>query len=376
MTAAHDLVLVGGGLQSCLVALAALHRAPDTRLVIIEQAAALGGNHHWSFHAGDLPAEADAWVGPLIEQRWPDYDVFFPTYQRTVDAPYATITSTGLDTVVRAMVARAPNAQLMLGRRVERIDADAVTLEDGERVTGATIVDARGPERTPKGASAYQKFVGLTLRVSGTVPTRPVVMDARVDQGRGLRFMYVLPFADRVLIEDTYYDTTPSLDHERLRANILAYAEAHGMHVDEVLDEEHGVLPLPLERGETPCFAQPLRAGYAGGWLQPTTGYSFPVAVRLAMALTRADARAAVTELARRHDDQASFLRRLNRWLFRGIAPEHRWRLFAKFYRLPEDLIARFYAMEMGALERWRIVAGAPPKGMRVRELVRAAADA
>lgn len=374
----YDLVLAGGGLQSALIALATLHAHPARRIAIIEQDEKLGGQHHWSFHAGDLPDIARPWAEPLIAHTWPDYEVCFPTYTRRLDAPYATITSERLDRVVREVFAKAEHATIICGRRVAQVGANHVVLDDGERIEGELVVDARGPQATsPTPNLAYQKFLGLTLRVAGRMPERPIIMDTRVPQDRGLRFVYVLPLtADRVLIEDTYYDTSPVLDRAALRANILDYASALGLNVLEVVGEEHGVLPLPLELTVTPTFAKPLVAGYAGGWLQPTTGYSFPIAVRLALALASSDAETAVRELAAHHATQAPFLRRLNRWLFRGIAPEHRWGLFAKFYRLPTDFIARFYAMELGHLERWRIIAGTPPKGMRVREIIRAVGEA
>ena len=372
----YDVVLAGGGLSNGLVMLALLHAGRGRRIAIVEQGQKLGGNHHWSFHAADVPAAARPWVEPLIAHRWPSYDVCFPAFERRVDSPYATVTSAAFDAEVRR-AAQAAGATVLLGTRIESVNADHVLLGDGTRLNGALVVDGRGPEARPAPCVAYQKFLGLTLRVSGDIPKVPIVMDARVPQDQGLRFVYLLPLGDdRVLIEDTYYDESPALERTILRANVLDYARARGLKVLDVLGSEHGVLPLPLERTTTPRMNRPLVAGYAGGWLQPTTGYSFPVAVRLAMALASSDPDAAVAELATRHDEQAVFLRRLNRWLFRGIAPEHRWRLFAKFYRLPEDVMARFYAMELGPLERWRIVAGVPPRGMRVRELLRAVGDA
>ncbi len=372
----YDVVLVGGGLSNGLIMLALLHANPRRRIAIVEQNERFGGNHHWSFHATDVPDGARTWVEPLIAHEWPSYDVCFPGFERHVQSPYATVTSSTLDAELRRAAAEASGADLIMGRRATSVTADQVTLDDGTQLTAKLVVDARGPESRAQTPVAYQKFLGLTLRVSGDVPRRPVVMDARVPQDRGLRFVYVLPLGDdRVLVEDTYYDESPTLERTLLRANVLDYARARGMNVLDVLGSEHGVLPLPLERGATPRIARPLVAGYAGGWLQPTTGYSFPVAVRLAMALASPEPDDSVAELAARHGEQAVFLRRLNRWLFRGIAPEHRWRLFAKFYRLPEDVMARFYAMELGPLERWRIVAGVPPRGMRVGELLRAVGD-
>ena len=55
------------------------------------------------------------------------------------------------------------------------------------------------------------------------------------------------------------------------------------------------------------------------------------------------------------------FYRMLNRMLFRAAAPQHRYRVLEHFYRLPEPVIARFYAGRTTALDKLRILSGRPP---------------
>jgi lycopene beta-cyclase len=47
--------------------------------------------------------------------------------------------------------------------------------------------------------------------------------------------------------------------------------------------------------------------------------------------------------------------------LFRAAKPSERWRVLERFYRLPEALIARFYADRLTLADRARILAGRPP---------------
>jgi lycopene beta-cyclase len=101
-------VLVGGGLQNGLLALALLARRPGARIALLEREASLGGNHTWSFHEGDVPEAARAWVEPLVARRWPSYEVRFPGLERTLRHAYATISSARLNAVVRARFAGAP----------------------------------------------------------------------------------------------------------------------------------------------------------------------------------------------------------------------------------------------------------------------------
>ena len=55
------------------------------------------------------------------------------------------------------------------------------------------------------------------------------------------------------------------------------------------------------------------------------------------------------------------FYRLLNRMLFRAAGPERRWRVFQRFYGLPEGVVRRFYAGRSTALDKARILAGKPP---------------
>jgi lycopene beta-cyclase len=51
----------------------------------------------------------------------------------------------------------------------------------------------------------------------------------------------------------------------------------------------------------------------------------------------------------------------LNRMMFRAAEPEHRYRVLQHFYRLPDDLVHRFYAGTTTMSDRVRILSGKPP---------------
>jgi lycopene beta-cyclase len=141
--------------------------------------------------------------------------------------------------------------------------------------------------------------------------------------------------------------------------------------VREVVREESGVLPLTMQSETAAERDGVLLGGYAGGWFHPTTGYTFPVALRLALHVSSLDARQVLTvgwrELVDRRRNQAAFLHVLNRMLFGAMIPTSRWTVFERFYRLPETTITRFYSMELGNLDRMRLVVGRPPAGLSLR---------
>jgi lycopene beta-cyclase len=108
-------------------------------------------------------------------------------------------------------------------------------------------------------------------------------------------------------------------------------------------------------------------AGARGGFVHPLTSYTLPFAVESALAIAAADDHSGerlatmLEERARRHWRATRFYRRLGAMLFGAAAPEHRWRVFARFYRLPEPLIERFYAGRSTLADRARILCGRPP---------------
>lgn len=365
MAVEADYAIVGGGLQAGLIALAVRARQPTARIALVERASHLGGNHTWCFHAEDLPADS-TWIEPLIAVRWDRYDVAFPNRRRTLASPYACVTSARLDHTVRPAI-----DHLVLGEPAIAIEEHRVITRDDE-IHATVVIDARGPAHLPPAQAGWQLFVGHELRVLDHGVERPLLIDATVPQVGGFRFVYVLPLdRDRLLVEDTLYADTPVLDLGAGRAAIAAYVTARGWAVEEVLREETGVLPLPLRYAIARPERSPLVAGYAGGWFHPVTGYSFPIAARLASAIASVPATElfgdGLARFAAAHEEQLDFACRLNRMLFRWFAPERRYHVLEHFYRLPEDVIGRFYALELTALDRARMFVGAPPRGMSWR---------
>jgi lycopene beta-cyclase len=250
------------------------------------------------------------------------------------------------------------------------VGATDVALRDGRTLRGKLVIDARGPSRTAFTPCGYQKFVGLELALAKPhTRARPMLMDARVAQTDGFRFFYVLPLSERrVLVEDTYFSDGPELAPEALREGILRYAAEHGYEVSDIVREERGVLPLPARGMGEAADRSPIVAGYAGGWFHPATGYSFPVALRLALHVAKTPAERLFAEdwqkLVAEHRAQFRYASLLNRMLFGAFRPNERWNALARFYRMPEDTIHRFYALAMTRGDRVRLLCGRPPRGI------------
>ncbi len=382
---ARDVVLVGGGLANCCIALALARFHPELRVTLVESSAEILGNHTWCFHEQDLGARTWSLLQPAVERIWPGYEVSFPDRHRQVSSAYGVITSERLRTVVQRLSDASLKHELVVKDPVASIEPHRVVLQSGREISAAWVIDARGPkveESTPDSPhtlasstvlppTLFQKFLGLELRLAEPSPREiPLLMDATVPQLDGFRFMYILPLEPRrVLIEDTYFSDSSALDEGALRERILSYARAKGYLVEAVIRQEVGVLPMPCRGRAYPEPSSPLCLGYAGGWFHPTTGYSLPLASRVAEVFTlKVDEwRPRLDDLRRLQANQFRFGAFLNRLLQEGFSPEQRWNAFSRFYGFDDRLIARFYALKMTHTDRLRLLCGRPPRGLSLK---------
>ncbi|NJS15383.1 MAG: lycopene beta-cyclase CrtY, partial [Sphingopyxis sp.] len=250
------------------------------------------------------------------------------------------------------------------------LDPKRVVLADQRSVAARHVLDARGSGDFSMLECGLQKFLGQRLTVAGGHGlTRPMVMDATVDQLDGYRFVYCLPFdAETVFVEDTYYADTRDLDPPALRQRIADYAAARGWQVKAIDGEEIGALPVVMG-GDFDQLWPPeddvARIGVRAGVFQATTGYSLPDAVRFAALLVEAidapDLPARLRAFAAEAWRRQRFYRMLDMMLFRAGEPAERYRILQRFYRLRPGLIERFYAGQSTSADKLRILSGKPP---------------
>lgn len=369
-----DVILVGGGLSGCLIVLLLAEYQPGKRVVIVEAGDRICGNHTWSFHQTDVSKQDFRHVEPLIGHVWPGQRVIFPSFERTLSTRYASIASKTLREAVYAL----QGLDIREKTPVASLHPSKVVLTNGKTLWAPCVIDARGFEPHAAIKLGYQKFLGQEVELAQAhSETLPTIMDARVAQRDGYRFVYVLPLSpSRLLIEDTRYSDGGDLDDSEFRDAIQAYAAKQGWVVRKVLREEHGVLPVTLAE-DVDLFWQERITGAApvglrAGLFQPTTGYSLPEAVRVAdiiandcHPLTTQTVLSAVYAHARKRARTQGFYRLLNRMLFQATEPEERYLVLQRFYRLPQGLIERFYAGNLTTGDKLRILVGKPPVPIR-----------
>lgn len=363
----HDVIIAGGGLAGGLIALRLRAFRPSLDILLLEAGPVLGGVHTWSCFESDLTPEIRDWLQPMISHSWAGYSVRFPGYERRLTTPYQSIASSRFAEHLH----RELGAAIRLNAPVADLEANIAMLADGTTLTAPLIIDARGPRSGPL-VLGWQKFLGQEVELAATHGLAgPIVMDATVDQLDGYRFLYSLPLSPtRLLIEDTRYSDGEALDKDALRADIAAYAGAQGWQIASLVREEDGVLPIALG-GDIAAWwdrsGSAASVGLRAALFHPVTGYSLPDAARLAdeiavlPRLDTASVRATVRQRSITAWQERGFYRLLNRMLFRACAPDQRYRVLARFYRLRQPLVERFYAASASLADKARILTGKPP---------------
>lgn len=187
------------------------------------------------------------------------------------------------------------------------------------------------------------------------------MMDFRWQEKGTTSFMYVLPVSStKALVEFTYF--SPALVEEwvyeeKIRAYLKAELKLDSYTVDET---EFGIIPMsdfPFERGSSPRV---IKIGTAGGWVKPSTGYSFKNGGRLSLKI--------VENLKSGLPPANLLFSRKHRWYDRllvdvlmkqnEIGPQ----LFSQMYRKNKvQQIFRFLDDETSLLEDIRIIASFSP---------------
>ena len=368
-----DLILVGGGLANTLIALRLAEIQPSLNVVILEQAADVGGHHTWSFHGTDLTAAQHDWMKPLITYSWENTTVRFPHLVRTLPGSYHSVTSEQLAQVADDRI----GDRIWCDTSVFDTRPDGVTLADGTEMSAAVVIDGTGAKPSPHLDVRFQKFVGWIVELESPHGlTEPVIMDATIIQDDGYRFFYTLPFSEKVLlIEETHYADGPSISAKEYGDEIARYAASEGWRIVDLLRTEEGVLPITLggnihafwDEDPTPVARSGLRAAL----FHPATGYSLPHAVALADKLAGLQDWSAesVYHCTRQHStalwQHTAFYRALNRMLFLAAEPAQRRQVMQRFYGLDEGLIARFYAGQNTLMDKTRILTGKTPVAIR-----------
>ncbi|HEV8045613.1 MAG TPA: lycopene cyclase family protein [Rubrobacter sp.] len=372
-------VILGAGCAGLSLCYCLLERGVRGRILILDRKERFEDDRTWCFW--DVEPTP---FSHLAVKSWTSWSVHAEgrNVVHTTDRyPYLCLPATEFYRHALARIAAHDNVTVRLGEAVEGYKdlSDGVLVRTSEGVYPADkVFDGRG---LPPGSPAFEKaransrwvsqeFLGLRLRTGRRVfdPSVCTLMDFSVSQGRGLRFVYVLPFGDREALVENVYLSGARVSPEEHRAEISGYLdERYGLSTgDYAVDgEERGHIPMtdypfPRRLGE-----RVYSVGMLGGETRPSTGYTFLRIQRYCRALAESLAGYdAVAEKVhpRRYDLlDGLFLR------FVRDRPEDCPGVYARMFAgVPPDPLVRFLTEKSTPRDEARLVA-ALPKGPFLR---------
>jgi lycopene beta-cyclase len=177
--------------------------------------------------------------------------------------------------------------KIAANRNFTFLQSEIVSAENGTVNTAAGEFEARElvfesftrkSYDDPRYRNLFQHFRGWVIETGGAAfdPNEPTLFDFRVAQMNECRFVYILPFsASRALVEFTIFsDNLP--DKSVYEENLRSYIEnVLGQKNYEILETETGLIPMSDEPHVEFPDAKTIRIGTAGGYVKPSTGYSF-----------------------------------------------------------------------------------------------------
>ena len=279
MSSDFDIAIIGGGNAGLTLAakLAAQDNPPST--VVIEPKSAAQRDCSWALWALDQQAEQLAHSTKGRWRRWQLIDETSRVVHSSNQYNYLSLSSADylLDCAaqLREPVSMIEDSVINLHRQQKQ-----TIIETGKGSFSAeSVYDSRPPKVAY--SSLRQHFLGWQILTKEPIndPDMATLMDFRVDQSRGLHFIYALPFSDHhLLIESTLISgRMETLDW--YRDAIKGWLRDNNIEIAEIIGEEMGVIPMGTVESDpsTSSELEPLIAtiGAASGAVRRSSGYAF-----------------------------------------------------------------------------------------------------
>lgn len=369
----YEFVVLGAGCAGLSLCYYLLESGVESPILVLDRKEAFADDRTWCFW--DVEPTPFSHLAVHGWSSWQFRAEGRTVFQTTDRYPYLCLTGADFYEYVLKRLAAAGNVTLRLGEAVEGYKEHGeevyVKTSAGSR-TARHVFDGRGlapgspvfEEARRRSCWLPQKFLGQRLRTERSVfdPEVCTLMDFSVDQGRGLRFAYVLPFdGRRALVENVYLSEAGISNGEHRRELADYLRDTYGLSPEDytVEGEERGVIPMTDYRFPRRLGERVYSIGMLGGESRPSTGYTFLRIQRYCRRLAESvTAEAAPPEKvdARRYDLlDGVFLRFMREYPERCPAVYRRM-----FSRVPSDVLVRFLTEKSSLADELELVMAMP----------------
>jgi len=279
-----DFIIVGGGLSGLHLSYCFLNDIyfKDYSFLIIDKEKSNKEDNFFSFwEAGN-----GKW-DKILKQRWNKAD-FYSSNEKVVmdfsEYNYKTLSSSKFEEYVKRKIKKKKNFKF-INDTVLKIREDKnklVVVGNKKNYQAKHIFDSRLSNNIDKEIKKHtylkQHFLGWVIKTDEKKFKKKsfVFMDYRIRDKNHTAFTYVLPFKkNEALIEYTYFskdECNREIYKEYIRKYLSKYFNIKNY---KIVKSEYGIIPMtsyPFYKGSTKNIT---KIGTAGGWVKPSTGYSF-----------------------------------------------------------------------------------------------------
>ena len=263
-----DIAVIGGGSAGITLA----SKLSNLSALVIEPRTPLERDCSWALWANTTQTKTFASSTKGSWKQWRLIDHYEEILHNSEQFSYTSLSSASYMAECENSLSDGVNLVRAAAKNIVAAGDGGSFTAAGQNYSAAYLYDSRPPKMATN--SLKQHFLGWEIRTKSPIdkPEIATLMDFRVDQSRGLHFIYALPFSsNHILIESTMISTNIE-DKTWYRQAIEQWLQQQNIEIDELLGEEVGVIPM---QAVTPTDKSIACIGAASGAVRLSSGYAF-----------------------------------------------------------------------------------------------------
>lgn len=279
-----DFIIVGAGLSGLHLSYCFLKDEyfKDYSFLIIDKEKSKKEDNYFSYwEIGDGKWDS------ILKNKWSKGDFFSKKGKVEMDFSdysYKTLSSSKFKEYVKKKIKKKKKFKLSKDTvlKIKEEKNNIVVVGNKKNYNAKHVFDSRlSPilnKKIKKHTYLKQHFLGWVVKTNEKIFNKRsfVFMDYRIRDKNSTAFTYVLPFKkDEALIEHTYFSKNVQ-NHDVYEEYIKDYLNKYyGKSTYKLVKSEFGVIPMTTYPFHSDSTKNITKIGTAGGWVKPSTGYSF-----------------------------------------------------------------------------------------------------
>jgi len=279
-----DFIIIGAGLSGLHLSYCFLKDEyfKDYSFLIIDKEKSKKEDNYFSYwEIGDGKWDS------ILKNKWSKGDFFSKKGKVEMDFSdysYKTLSSSKFKEFVKKKIKKKKKFKLSKDTvlKIKEEKNNIVVVGNKKNYNAKHVFDSRlSPilnKKIKKHTYLKQHFLGWVVKTNEKIFNKKsfVFMDYRIRDKNSTAFTYVLPFKkNEALIEHTYFSKNVQ-NHDVYEEYIKDYLNKYyGKSTYKLVKSEFGVIPMTTYPFHSDSTMNITKIGTAGGWVKPSTGYSF-----------------------------------------------------------------------------------------------------